>query len=168
MKKLGFKRLTDTAILPVRAHATDSGFDLFADEDVVINPNGTAVIHTGIAVVLPPNHEAQVRPRSGVTSKTKLRVQLGTIDNDYTGEIGIIVDNIETNDVMGCGYYRSIDERGSNRLGGEGIYEGAYAIHKGDKIAQLVVQELPQLEPYEVDELPNTERGGKGFGSSGV
>ena len=90
--KLQIKRLTETAILPVKAHATDSGFDLFADEDVIIEPGETAVIKTGIAIALPPNHEAQIRPKSGVTSKTDLRVQLGTVDEAYRGEIGIIVD----------------------------------------------------------------------------
>src|SRR5699024_5003777 len=91
---VGFMRLTDDAILPVKVHPTDSGFDLFANDDVIIEPGGTKVIKTGIAIQLPAGFEAQVRPRSGVTSKTKLRVQLGTIDNGYTGEIGIIVDNI--------------------------------------------------------------------------
>src|SRR5690625_4790387 len=92
--KVGFKRLNDEAMIPTRAHPTDSGFDLYASEDVVIEPGETKVIPTGIAVKLPAGYEAQVRPRSGVTAKTKLRVQLGTIDNEYTGEIGVIVDNI--------------------------------------------------------------------------
>src|SRR5699024_2355308 len=91
--EIGFKRLTDDAILPTKAHATDSGFDLYANEDVIIEPGETELIKTGIAVHLPDGYEAQVRPRSGVTSKTKLRVQLGTIDNEYTGDIGIIVEN---------------------------------------------------------------------------
>src|SRR5690625_7526469 len=93
MIKVGFKRLTEDAILPVKAHPTDSGFDLFTSEFDYIKCGYTKVIKTGIAVKLPPGYEAQVRPRSGVTSKTKLRVQLGTIDNSYVGEVGIIVDN---------------------------------------------------------------------------
>src|SRR5690625_7635702 len=93
MIKVGFKRLTEDAILPVKAHPTDSGFDLFTSEFDYIKCGYTKVVKTGIAIKLPPGYEAQVRPRSGVTSKTKLRVQLGTIDNEYTGEIGIIVDN---------------------------------------------------------------------------
>src|SRR5690625_7034074 len=93
MIKVGCKRLTDDAVLPIKAHPRDSGFDLFVDEDIVIEPGETVVINTGIAIDIPIGYEAQVRPRSGVTSKTKLRVQLGTIDNDYTGETGIIVDN---------------------------------------------------------------------------
>lgn len=138
--KVGFKRLTDDAILPTKVHKTDSGFDLYANENVIIEPGETKVIKTGIAVQLPDGYEAQVRPRSGVTSKTKLRVQLGTIDQDYTGEIGIIVDNIAT-------------------------FEQAYP--KGFKLAQLVIQKLPKVETFEIDELPTTKRGNKGFGSSG-
>src|SRR5690625_2559554 len=85
--KVGFKRLTKDAIIPTKAHESDSGFDLYVNEDAIIRPNETKVISTGIAVQLPEGYEAQVRPRSGVTSKTKLRVQLGTIDNDYAGDI---------------------------------------------------------------------------------
>src|SRR5690625_1912617 len=92
--KVGFKRLNDEAMIPTRAHPTDSGFDLYASEDVVIEPGDTVVVKTGIAVKMPAGYEAQVRPRSGVTAKTKLRVQIGTIDNGYAGEIGVIVDNI--------------------------------------------------------------------------
>src|SRR5699024_8903208 len=91
---VGFKRLSDNATIPTRAHETDSGFDLYAAEDVIIEPGETAVVSTDIAVQLPKGMEAQVRPRSGVTSKTKLRVQLGTIDNGYAGDIGVIVDNM--------------------------------------------------------------------------
>src|SRR5690625_601254 len=91
--RVGFKRLSDAATIPTKAHPTDSGFDLHASADVIIEPGETAVVPTGIAVELPPGYEAQVRPRSGITAKTKLRVQLGTIDNDYRGEIGVIVDN---------------------------------------------------------------------------
>src|SRR5690625_3792789 len=91
--RIGFKRLNDSATIPTKAHPTDSGFDLYASEDVIIEPGETAVVPTGIAVKLPEGYEAQVRPRSGVTAKTKLRVQIGTIDNGYAGEIGVIVDN---------------------------------------------------------------------------
>src|SRR5699024_1491542 len=92
---VGFKRLSDNATIPTKAHPTDSGFDLYAAEDVIIEPGETAVVPTGIAVKLPAGYEAQVRPRSGVTAKTKLRVQLGTIDNDYRGGIGVVGDNGE-------------------------------------------------------------------------
>lgn len=143
MIKVGFKRLTETAQIPTKAHETDSGFDLYADEDVIIPPGETRVIKTGIAIRLPIGFEGQIRPRSGVTSKTKLRVQLGTIDNSYTGEIGIIVDNIS-------------HQEGEHPL-----------VQRGDRIAQLVLAPVPMVETYEIEKLPNTERGANGFGSSG-
>lgn len=166
---VGFKRLSDDAVIPTKAHAADSGFDLYAAEDTIIEPGETKVIPTGIAVELPEGYEAQVRPRSGVSAKTKLRVQLGTIDNSYTGEIGIIVDNYncEDGDADCLGYYRAVD----NRLTGiadESRVHGSYYVYKGDKLAQLVVQELPNVEAIEVDALRDTERGAGGFGSTGV
>src|SRR5699024_667312 len=74
---VGFKRLSDEATIPTKAHPTDSGFDLYASEDVIIEPSETVIVPTGIAVELPKGFEVQVRPRSGVTAKTKLRVQIG-------------------------------------------------------------------------------------------
>src|SRR5690554_1663739 len=107
--KIGFKRLSENAVLPTKAHANDSGFDLYASKDVIIEPGKTAVVPTGIAVQLPEGYEAQVRPRSGVTSKTKLRVQLGTIDESYRGDIGIIVDNIAHKIESKSGYFQQVD-----------------------------------------------------------
>src|SRR5690625_1261518 len=88
--KVGFKRLSDAATIPTKAHPTDSGFDLYASEDVIIEPGETVVVPTGIAVRLPEGYEAQVRPRSGVTAKTMRRGRIGTIDNGYGGEVGVI------------------------------------------------------------------------------
>ena len=88
------KRLHPDAVIPQYAHEGDAGFDLVAAADVIIEPGETALIPTGIAVELPPGYELQVRPRSGITLRTKLRVQLGTVDSNYRGEIGVIVDNI--------------------------------------------------------------------------
>lgn len=135
------KKLREDATIPTKAHESDSGWDLYILDDIEIKPKETVIIPTGIAIKLPPFYEAQVRPRSGVTSKTKLRVQLGTIDNDYTGDIGIIVDNI----------------------GDEPI-----ALNSGYKLAQLVVQQLPNTAIEVVDDLEHGIRGDKGFGSSGV
>jgi len=173
--KVGFKKLTNDAVLPVKAHKTDSGFDLFANEDITIAPGQTKIISTGIAIHLPEGYEAQVRPRSGVTSRTKLRVQLGTIDNDYTGDIGIIVDNTTEDttsenllilEKVGAVYHNingeNVSKHGFNCAAGM-----HYKIQKGDKLAQLVIQELPQFHAYEMEELPETSRGSNGFGSTG-
>lgn len=168
-KRVGFKRLTDTAILPVRAHATDSGFDLFADEDVTIRAGeyGT-LISTGIAVKLPPGYEAQVRPRSGVSSKTSLRVVLGTVDNGYSGEISVIMDNIAL-----LTWYTQLEwDEDGNVVDVDADfdeYTNSIGITKGSKIAQLVVVPYYVGSSYEVkEELPETDRGTSGFGSTGT
>ena len=166
-ESVGFKRLSDDAIIPTRAHKTDSGFDLYASEDVIIEPGETVIVPTGIAVDLPKGFEAQVRPRSGVTAKTKLRVQLGTIDNGYTGEIGVIVDNIYDETTERFSNFELID--GSVTPARRNVMDGAYLIRKGDRLAQLVVQALPQFEAVEITEFSDdSERGEGGFGSSGV
>lgn len=177
--EIGFKRLSDNAILPTKAHATDSGFDLFAAQDIVIAPGETVVVPTDIAIQLPKGYEGQVRPRSGITSKTKLRVQLGTIDEQYRGNIGIIVDNIsalefeydnEWRDVSPKeqGYYDYIDGT-YEKTPFDSFIVGTYKILKGDKIAQLVVQPIPAAVAVEITgELGDSDRGVNGFGSSGV
>lgn len=167
--RVGFKRLNDNAVIPSKAHASDSGFDLVASDDVIIEPGETKVIPTGIAVQLPPGYEATVRPRSGVTSRTKLRVQLGTIDNGYNGEIGVIVDNISALDTADDRTLNPILLNG-NIFGGRGRHpKNTYIIRKGDRIAQLVIQPIPNVEVYEItEELDDTERGSEGFGSTGI
>lgn len=164
---VGFKRLDEDSTIPSREHRTDSGFDLYASEDVVVGAKRTKVISTGIAVELPDGYEAQVRPRSGITAKTKLRVQIGTIDNGYTGPIGIIVDNqsvIISDTTANCGI---MDISGDYVDGIEGR-KGDYLIKKGDKLAQLVVQEVPDITPYEIEgDMKMSERSSEGFGSTG-
>src|SRR5690606_3184434 len=167
--KVGFKRLNDNAIIPTKAYPTDSGFDLYASKDVIIRPGETTVVPTGIAVELPPGYEATVRPRSGITAKTKLRVQLGTIDNEYRGEIGVIVDNIAEDPCGNESQYLTYIDGLDYRTDGETYPNDTYLIRKGDRIAQLVIQPIPTVEAYEVEgELKTTERGESGFGSTGV
>lgn len=170
LPQVGFKRLTPGAVLPTKAHASDSGYDLCAAEDVIIAPGETVVIPTGIAVKLPPGFEGTVRPRSGVTSRTKLRVQLGTIDEGYGGEIGVIVDNIlpytSDNHCYMLAANGGIDEESGNSAY---LIDGnTYIVRAGDRIAQLVITRLPELEAVEIDDLGESERGANGFGSSGV
>lgn len=167
--EIGFKRLSDNAVLPTKAFATDSGFDLFAAQDVIIPPGETVVVPTDIAVQLPQCYEAQVRPRSGITSKTKLRVQLGTIDEQYRGNIGIIVDNIYAHYREGADFYPAIDVKNEYLIDGSEHKLGTYRIFTGDKIAQLVVQPIPATIAVEITgELEDSDRGENGFGSSGV
>lgn len=161
--QLKVKKLHKDAVIPFKAHQSDAGFDLFSTEDINILPYETVVIKTGIAVQLPPNFEIQIRPRSGVTSKTKLRVQLGTVDEGYRGELGIIIDNISpliiNSSDMGVNYVDGSPEKFETTI---------YQIRKGDKLAQFVVNELPEVEIVIVNDLNDGDRGENGFGSTGV
>jgi dUTP pyrophosphatase len=163
------KRLSPDAILPRKAHESDAGFDLYAVEDTVIEPGETALIKTGLAVELPEGFEMQIRPRSGVTLKTKLRVQLGTVDCSYRGEVGVIVDNIEVIDECNK---RAFVPRGADGCLIENYVTptllNTYIIRKGERVAQAVIAKLPAVEICEVGELGETLRGEGGFGSSGV
>src|SRR5690625_3971186 len=171
MVKVGFKRLNDNAVIPTKAHPTDSGFDLYASEDVIVEPGETVIVPTGIAVEMPEGFEAKVRPRSGVSAKPKLRVQLGTIDQGYTGEIGVIVDNIAENSLRSIFMKTVKEDRFVYDVDvlDENIPYGTYEVRKGDRIAQLVVQALPEVTAVEIDDLTeDSERGAGGFGSTGV
>ena len=140
MNTLQIKQLSPNATLPTRTHTTDSGLDIYASEDTIVTHTHAVIIPTGIAINIPPGYEGTIRPRSGKSSKTNLRVILGTIDAGYNSEIGIIADTLNKSE---------------------------YLVRKGEKIAQLVIQkvELPQLEI--VDQFDTqSERGEKGFGSS--
>lgn len=167
MKTLRIKLLSGNATIPTRNNPTDSGLDLYAAEDVIIEPGATVIVKTDIAIELDSGYEAQIRPRSGVTAKSKLRVQLGTVDADYRGNVGIIVDNAQqfiTPDKYDWAWSVArypIDTE-------KPCLDGSYKVRKGDKLAQLVVMpvELPSVDI--VDELNDTVRGNNGFGSSGT
>lgn len=174
--QLGFKRLSEDATIPTKAHATDSGFDLFAAEDVIIDPGETKVVKTDIAVQLPEGMEAQVRPRSGITSVGFIQIHLGTIDNSYRGNIGIIVENKKFHEYKTADNRVPLDVKGALIMDNDGtlymtdeiIFSKSCLVRKGDKIAQLVVQRLPQVEAVEIDSLEESERGEGGFGSTDV
>lgn len=102
---------------------------------------------TGLAFEIPPGYELQVRPRSGMTRNTKLRVVLGTVDSGYRGEVGVLVDNTEI-------------PKATNMQ--------AHVIEKGTRIAQGVIVPVITAHFEEVDELSDSERGSGGFGSTGV
>lgn len=138
--RVKIKRLKDVES-PKYAKEFDAGFDLVAAEDVIINPGETKVIPTGLAFEIPPGYEMQIRPRSGMSRKTKLRVVLGTIDSGYRGEVGVIADN-------------NLDL--------------PYIVHAGMRIAQGVIAPVETANFVEVDELSDSERGNQGFGSTGV
>ena len=164
------KRLNEAAVIPQYAHEGDAGFDLVAVEDTVVEPGETVKVPTGLAFEIPAGMELQVRPRSGITAKTKLRVQLGTVDASYRGEVSVIVDNIRDfsdGAVVLYGAVFDINDRHVDEMSGN--YEnGTYLIRKGDRIAQAVIAPVMQATFTEVDALGETSRGAGGFGSSGV
>lgn len=142
--RIKVKKLDEKAIIPMSAHLGDAGVDLYSTEDKLVNPGDVELVHTGIALEIPYGYEGQVRPRSGnaLTKHYTVLNTPGTIDCGYRGEIGVIIYNANCNKIVD--------------------------IHKGDRIAQLVINEIPtSLIFEEVDELDNTDRGTVGFGSSG-
>ncbi|MFD1416823.1 dUTP diphosphatase [Oceanobacillus jeddahense] len=164
------KKMHPDAVIPKYANENDSGFDLVAIEDVIIEPGETKLIKTGLAFDIPEGFEIQVRPRSGITLKTKLRVQLGTIDSNYRGEVGVIVDNINQEDPLDDGetLYAPLDVK-ENVAMDVGHYIGeTYFIRKGDRIGQGILAPVARTEFEEVDELSDSERGSNGYGSTGV
>lgn len=140
---LQIKKLHPNAILPQYAHPGDAGLDLYAVEAVTLEPGQTGLVATGIAIALPPNSEAQIRPRSGLALKHSLTVlnSPGTIDEGYRGEIKIILIN-----------HGSV----------------AFAVTPGMRIAQMVICPVIYATIQEVNELGDTIRGASGFGSSGT
>lgn len=155
------------AKLPQYANASDSGMDLFALEDYTIAPGETKLIPTGIKLALPPGYEVQVRPKSGRSLKTKLRVANtpGTVDAGYRDEICVILENIE-NPIKDITYH--YDDNGHMII--DSILHGSsYSIGKGEKFAQLVLSEVPKIALYEVETVSEIgENRGGGFGSTGL
>lgn len=141
---LKVKRLTGTAKLPTKNEHGDMGYDIYADEDVDFSEGDIQNIKTGVAIGLPEGFGAFLVGRSGLTSKTMFRVNLGVIDNGYRGELSIMSD-----------LYK-------------GDKEDLPKFKTGDRIAQLVVLPLFDGEVVEVSDLDSTQRGDKGFGSSGL
>ncbi|MFB5588494.1 dUTP diphosphatase [Bacillus cereus] len=161
------KRLHEDAVIPKYAKPGDSGFDLVAVEDVIIEPGETNVVKTGLAFEIPPGYEMQIRPRSGISRKTKLRVVLGTIDSGYRGEVGVIVDNVWHVTDRSTPRFQLIDGR-SEYAGGVHYDKGTYIIRKGDRIAQGVLTAVGHTTFEEVEELTESERGEDGYGSTGT
>ncbi len=135
------KKFYPDAVIPVQATSGSVGFDLVAHMGIMIYPGRADIVPTGIALEIPRGYEAQVRPRSGLALFTSLVIpnSPGTIDSDFRGEVSII--------------FRNIGKK-------------PHWVRKGDKIAQLVFQKVPDVQLIEVDELDETKRGGCGFGST--
>jgi dUTP diphosphatase len=142
--ELPIKRLRADAVLPVRAYHGDAGLDLSACERVELAPGERAVVGTGLAVAIPDGHAGFVQPRSGLADRHGITIvnSPGLIDSGYRGELKVVLLNTDS--------------------------VHPFVVEPGMRIAQLVVLEVPAVELEEVDELPATERGVRGHGSSGA
>jgi dUTP pyrophosphatase len=140
--ELPVRRLRPDATLPARAYAGDAGFDLAACERVELDPGERAVVPTGLAVAIPEGYAGFVQPRSGLATRNGLTIvnTPGLVDSGYRGELQVILLNTDR--------------------------ERPFVVEPGMRIAQLVVLPVPGVELVEVDELPASERGVRGFGSS--
>jgi dUTP pyrophosphatase len=140
--ELPIRRLHEHAVLPERAYAGDAGLDLAACERHELGPGERAVVGTGLAVAIPAGHAGFVQPRSGLAAKHGLTIvnTPGLVDEGYRGELRVILLNTDARE--------------------------PFVVEPGMRIAQLVVLPVPALDPVEVDELPDSERGVRGFGSS--
>lgn len=136
-------RLDPGLPVPVRAHATDAGIDLFSAEDCELAPGQRALVGTGVAVAIPGGYVGLVHPRSGLAARAGLSIvnAPGTIDAGYRGEIKVNLINLDRTEPV--------------RIG------------RGDRIAQMLIQRVELWDVLEVDELDGTDRGGRGHGSTG-
>ena len=152
--KLGFKKVHADAKLPRKAHQSDAGMDVCSVEVVRLEPFKPTLVKTGLVADIPEGYELQVRPRSGMALKYGVTVwnSPGTIDAGYKGEIGVIMLWTPNAVVVNA----------------EGEHPSRFIVSKGDRIAQLVLAPVINVETYEVQDVGTSDRGEGGFGSTGV
>jgi dUTP pyrophosphatase len=140
--ELPIQRLRSDAVVPKRAYIGDAGLDLSACERIELGPGERALVGTGLAVAVPEGYAGFVQPRSGLAARHGLTVvnSPGLVDSGYRGELRVVLLNTDPRE--------------------------AFVVEPGMRIAQLVVVPVPQVELVLVDELPDSERGVRGFGSS--
>ena len=138
---LRVKRLSANAVLPVRGSPFAAGYDLCAASAGVVPRRGKALIPTDLAIAVPPGCYGRIAPRSGLAWKHSLDTGAGVIDEDYRGNVGVILFNHSDAD---------------------------FAYAAGDRVAQLVLERIAVADVLEVDSLEDTARGAGGFGSTGV
>jgi dUTP pyrophosphatase len=140
--EVAFRKLRDDAVVPSRAYDGDAGLDLAACERVVLEPGERATVGTGLAVAVPDGYAGFVQPRSGLAARNGITIvnAPGLVDSGYRGEVRVVLLNTDARE--------------------------AFVVEPGMRIAQLVVVPVASAEPVELEELPETERGVRGFGSS--
>ena len=139
---LQVQRLREDAVLPTQAYDGDAGLDLSACGRHELSPGGRAVVPTGLAVAIPPGYAGFVQPRSGLAARHGVTIvnTPGLVDSGYRGEVNVVLLNTDPSET--------------------------FVVEPGMRIAQLVVLPVAATEPVEVAELPPSERGERGFGSS--
>ena len=147
MVKIKFKKLSENAIIPTKGRAGDACFDLYAAEDVVVVEWQTSLVKTNIAMEIPEGYFGKIYTRSGMALRG-WETTGGILDSNYRGDVGVLIRHIYT------GWY--VESRNEHH------------IQKGDRIAQLAIHKVEDVEFEEVEELSNTIRGEQGYGSSGV
>jgi dUTP pyrophosphatase len=158
-----FIELMDNGILPKYINDGDAGMDIYASRNVILEPGETIAIPTGLKLAIPYGYEIQVRPRSGISLKTPLRIANtpGTIDCGFRNELKIVMTNTSP----------PMDLAGTKLLTIDSEYNmcGSYEIRRGDRIAQIVLQKIPKIKFTVVKSVADIgeDRGG-GFGSSGI
>jgi len=138
---IAIKLLNEFARMPYRANETDAGADLFATEDMIIQPMQRKLVSTGIALQIPKYYYGRIAPRSGLAVNYGIDVLAGVVDSSYRGEIKVVLINTDQNK--------------------------EFEIKKGDKIAQLIIESHYNFQFLQVEDLQATNRGSGGFGSTG-
>jgi dUTP pyrophosphatase len=140
--ELQIRKLRDDAVVPSRAYGGDAGLDLAACERVVLAPGERVTVGTGLAVAVPDGCAGFVQPRSGLAARHGITIvnAPGLVDSGYRGEVRVVLLNTDASE--------------------------AFVVEPGMRIAQLVVVPVATVDPVEVEELPDSERGVRGFGSS--
>jgi len=141
------KKLEESAIIPTRATDTDAGYDLYSINDGVVPAGGRKVVGTGIAIAIPggksvltPSYYGRIAPRSGLAVKKGIDVLAGVVDSGYRGEVGVVLQNLSDED---------------------------FPYKKGDRVAQLILEQCNTIGWVELDELKDSVRSDGGFGSTG-
>ena len=141
IKHVKIKLLNNLAKIPTKANPEDAGWDLYSTIKTIIPAGGRLLINTGISIEIPNGYVGLIWPRSGLSIKNGADILAGVIDSCYRGEIKVCINNCDS------------------------LYD--IKIEEGDRIAQILFQEIPKFELIEAQELSETNRGNKGFGSSG-
>lgn len=152
----------DGVFLPDYVHSWDAGMDVLAAENTLVRAGETVIVPSGLKFAIPEGYEIQIRPRSGISARTPLRIPNapGTVDSGFRDELGILVTNASEPGTYTDDDIITVDTPGNRR--------GHYLIRKGDRIAQLVLAEVPRMKLEVVASVAEIgkNRGG-GFGSTG-